>query len=340
MTDEARDAKRRADVQITKDDPDSGGEDEPFTTGIQKASEDVLEKRRKLTVKRHPGAAGTAPKASNPFAGITLSAPATSNPASTTDKTTQPLAAPVVSSGFGGLAASSAGGFGGFGGLATTNGGASGFGGLAFGSSGPLAFGTSITTTGPAATATTSGAGGILDNSLKEDKECKEPEEDKDEKEDKEKGGAVSIFGAQQTSVKEKEPSVAQQTGEEGEETKLSCSASLFEFVEEDGKREWRTRGSGELKLNVDRETGKKGRLIMRQKGVGRLLLNASVFKNMGVSVMADGNGISFSCINCVEKNDDKNDKEDANKMSTFAVKVRDAKDQVEALTAAIREFV
>ena len=312
MTDERH--KRRADVQITKDDPEDSGADGQQPGGFARAADSVLEGRRKLTVKRSTGGA---PKAPNPFAGISLSAPTTTaTTAATTAATTEAGPATTTTaakpSGFGALAAST-GGFG-------------GFGGLAFGSSAPANAPAPVPATAPetqkadedaapepstaatTTTATTTTAAAP---------------------------GPVSVFGAQPV-AKRDEPAEAQQTGEEGEETVASFAASLFEFVDENGKKEWRTRGSGDIKLNKDKETGQKGRLIMRQRGVGRLLLNANV-KNMSVSVMADGNGISFSCVNFSVDEAGATDTT-STKLSTFAVKLgKDASGQVDSLAAAIK---
>ena len=365
-TDEQR-GKRRADVQLTKDAAGESSGDEHATggDGITRASGEVLAARKRVSVKRSV-APPAAPKASNPFAGISLTAPSapsaqptapapstavtltaettaptstateklvdtegrtTTAPAATpttafseepkpTDTTSGGITNPATTSGGFGLANSGGGfgGFGGFGGLAKANGGVkSGFGGLAFGSSTPLAFG----------------------------KETK-PSAGADQATATEKDTTPSVFGAQPSSKKE-EPVEAQQTGEEEEETVQSCAASLFEFVEdkENGKREWRTRGTGEFKLNKDKETGQRGRLIMRQRGIGKLLLNANVYKNMTVSVMADGNGISFSCVNCVGADDEQGHNGDQRRLSMFAVKLgKDAKDQVGTLVDAIKEFV
>lgn len=331
--------KRRADIQLTKDHNDVSGADEHAADGgegIARASSDILAARKRVSVKRS-APAGTAPKAANPFAGISLTAPAapmtTAGTAGATMAATStaacggPVPAPTVvvnpetkptstSGGFGGSAKSGAG-FSGFGGLASANGRtASGFGGLAFGASEPLAFG--------------GGAHEKRDTTANEN-DAAAPTE-----------SSPSIFGAQ-PSVKNDAPVTAQQTGEEGEVTLQSYPASLFEFVEdkEGGKREWRTRGSGEFKLNKDKETGERGRLIMRQRGIGKLLLNANIYKNMAVSVMADGSGISFSCVNCVGAEDARGPLADQKGVSMFAVKLgKEAKDQAAGLAASIKEFV
>jgi hypothetical protein len=308
-------------MQLTKDGTGGSSGDEHGADegeGIARASSEILAARKRVSVKRGAAAgAGPAPKASNPFAGISLTAPTattttTRTPAAAAATTTTPPApfgaslpaatgaaepetkpTTTTSGGFGGLAKSGSG-FGGFGSLSTANGGTSGFGGLAFGASAPLAFGE-----------------GSHDK--------RDALADASDKSASKTDPSPSVFGAQ-TSVKNEQPAEAQQTGEEGEETVHSYPASLFEFVEdkENGRREWRTRGSGEFKLNKDKETGQRGRLIMRQRGIGKLLLNANVYKNMTVSVMAE-----------------------QKRMSMFAVKLgKDAKEQAAVLVASIKEFV
>ena len=210
--------------------------------------------------------------------------------------------------------------------MASANGGASGFGG-----SGGLAFGSSAPANAPAPAP----APATAPETQKADEDAAPEPSTAAATTTAAAPGPVSVFGAQPV-AKRDEPAEAQQTGEEGEETVASFAASLFEFVDENGKKEWRTRGSGDIKLNKDKETGQKGRLIMRQRGVGRLLLNANV-KNMSVSVMADGNGISFSCVNFSVDEAGATDTT-STKLSTFAVKLgKDASGQVDSLAAAIK---
>jgi len=100
------------------------------------------------------------------------------------------------------------------------------------------------------------------------------------------------------------------ETGEEEEETILSCRAKLYHF-----EKEWKERGVGVFKINIryedklmgdegdtekpadgasdgDIESGaqaefptieRKARLIMRTDGVHRVVLNTPVFKDMNV---------------------------------------------------------
>ena len=60
---------------------------------------------------------------------------------------------------------------------------------------------------------------------------------------------------------------------------------TLFEY--EEAERQWRERGRGEMKVNV----GASGtaRLIMRNKGNFRLLLNANIWPGMKVTPMEGG---------------------------------------------------
>ena len=57
----------------------------------------------------------------------------------------------------------------------------------------------------------------------------------------------------------------------------------LFEFIE----AQWRERGRGELRVNVG--GGGQARLVMRQRGNLRLLLNANLFPGMKHTPMDGG---------------------------------------------------
>jgi hypothetical protein len=74
------------------------------------------------------------------------------------------------------------------------------------------------------------------------------------------------------------------------------CAAdgTLFEFV--DGK-EWRERGKGELRLNLHKAS-RQGRLVMRQRGSHKLLLNANLYPKMATSKMVGGKGVTFAAVN------------------------------------------
>ena len=73
-------------------------------------------------------------------------------------------------------------------------------------------------------------------------------------------------------------------TGEEAEETIFSARAKLFAFIseEEDGKKDWRERGAGILKVNVSvDDDDKKARLLMRADGSHRVVLNSPIHKSL-----------------------------------------------------------
>lgn len=74
------------------------------------------------------------------------------------------------------------------------------------------------------------------------------------------------------------------------------CAAEgkLYEFV--DGK-DWKERGRGELRLNMNHSTH-RARLVMRQKGSQRLLLNANLYPKMTTSKMVGGKGATFAAVN------------------------------------------
>lgn len=74
-------------------------------------------------------------------------------------------------------------------------------------------------------------------------------------------------------------------TGEEDEETVFAGEGALYEF---DESKKWRERGSGEMRINV-RQESKQARLIMRQRGNLRLLMNANLWRDMPVSKMEGG---------------------------------------------------
>lgn len=74
-------------------------------------------------------------------------------------------------------------------------------------------------------------------------------------------------------------------TGEEDEETVFTGEGTLYEF---DETKKWRERGTGEMRLNVLPES-RQARLIMRQRGNLRLLMNANLWREMPVSKMDGG---------------------------------------------------
>lgn len=89
------------------------------------------------------------------------------------------------------------------------------------------------------------------------------------------------------------------ETGEEFEVSVFNANATLFEF--EDSK--WKGRGSGEVKLNVPKDSSskKRTRLVMRAKGSLRLLMNAVLLPDLQLSIM-DGRGVSFAVVNAASE--------------------------------------
>jgi Ran-binding protein 3 len=77
-------------------------------------------------------------------------------------------------------------------------------------------------------------------------------------------------------------------TGEEDEKTEYSCRAKLYNFVVgADGKKEWKERGLGVVRLNCKRPSAENpdekttARLVMRAEGSHRVILNTPVKKEI-----------------------------------------------------------
>ncbi|KAG1654332.1 hypothetical protein FOA52_013731 [Chlamydomonas sp. UWO 241] len=110
-------------------------------------------------------------------------------------------------------------------------------------------------------------------------------------------GGNVEVFGestAEFRPVVEMPDATKVVTGEEDESVRFTAPSTLFEF--DGATNKWRERGKGEFRLNTDK-TG-QARMVMRQAGNYRLLLNASVYPGMAVQKMAGDVGVSFACFN------------------------------------------
>ncbi|KAF2484824.1 hypothetical protein BDY17DRAFT_351697 [Neohortaea acidophila] len=186
--------------------------------------------------------------------------------------------------------ASGASGFGklgGSGGFGSTFGGGSGFGGL--GSGGLTTFASGK----PSAS---------LLSSSKATKPLGAPADDAEDAEDagEDPGPDDSGFKSpiSQTSDKQDERFYAQdlETGEEEETTAYSCRAKLYNFADiGDGKKEWKERGLGVVRLNVSHgsagkeETRLKARLLMRAEGSHRVILNTPVKKEIKVGAPDGG---------------------------------------------------
>ncbi|KAK3672111.1 hypothetical protein LTR78_008082 [Recurvomyces mirabilis] len=86
------------------------------------------------------------------------------------------------------------------------------------------------------------------------------------------------------------------ETGEEDEEMEFSCRAKLYNYstATKGGKKEWRERGLGVLRLNVNRAAGTEGnstqaRFLMRADGSHRVVLNTPVKKEISFGAAAGG---------------------------------------------------
>lgn len=174
----------------------------------------------------------------------------------------------------------------GFGSLGQSN----GLGGSAFGSgaSGLKGFGgggglTSFASAKPAAAST---------NSSKPLKAFGAPVDNDDEGENEDDGedehGAKSPLSKESDRQDERFYQQDVETGEEDELTEFSCRAKLYNFTEvTEGKKEWKERGLGVLRLNVGKiqhdakDLRPKARLLMRADGSHRVILNTPVKKEI-----------------------------------------------------------
>jgi len=83
-------------------------------------------------------------------------------------------------------------------------------------------------------------------------------------------------------------------TGEEGESTLAEARARLYEFE----KGSWKERGIGTIKINTK---DNKYRLLMRTENTLRVILNATIYRDM-VTQEQDERQLRFSCLNAVSE--------------------------------------
>lgn len=144
-------------------------------------------------------------------------------------------------------------------------------------------------------------------------------------------------------------------TGEEDEKCVFSGEGLLFEF---DAGKAWRERGRGEMRVNVA-QSG-QARLVMRQKGNLRLLMNAALWPEMVVAKMEGGKAATFAVLNdaaaagapasgepsgsgadakeAEEGGVKAEDKAGAVKLTTYAFRVKPV-DKLEAFMTAMNEY-
>lgn len=183
----------------------------------------------------------------------------------------------AASSGFGGLGSGLSSGFG------SGVGGASPFGGTSSGG---------LTTFASGKPATPFGASSAKPFGAPADDDENENEENENEDESA-TGGVKSPLASQDDDEKPDSRFYEQhvETGEEDEETEYSCRAKLYNYTAlEDGKKEWRERGLGVLRLNVNWSDGKpKARFLMRADGSHRVVLNTPVKKEINFGAVSGG---------------------------------------------------
>lgn len=108
-----------------------------------------------------------------------------------------------------------------------------------------------------------------------------------DDNDHDDKAGMKSPLATEEEKQDERFYAQSVETGEEDETTDFSARAKLYNFTANaDGKKEWRERGLGVLRLNVKKiseaeEEKAKARLLMRADGSHRVVLNTPVMKDM-----------------------------------------------------------
>lgn len=169
----------------------------------------------------------------------------------------------------------------GFGKIGQSSGLGSGLGGSGFGSgaTGLTSFASGKSTPLSGATKAKSAFGAPADDD----------DDDDNDGADDDAAGSKSPLAAEEDAKDERFFEQDVETGEEDETTEYSCRAKLYNyFTLPDGKKEWRERGLGVLRLNVksgdggDDESNKpKARFLMRADGSHRVVLNTPIKKEI-----------------------------------------------------------
>jgi hypothetical protein len=94
------------------------------------------------------------------------------------------------------------------------------------------------------------------------------------------KGGSLVFDSAADKADKAAQPAspppkIEAHTGEENETTAFQARATLFVLQQNAGQNEWRERGNGNLKVNLQK--GGRARLLLRQEGSLKVILNAAL---------------------------------------------------------------
>ncbi|KXS99570.1 hypothetical protein AC578_2212 [Pseudocercospora eumusae] len=113
-------------------------------------------------------------------------------------------------------------------------------------------------------------------------------EDDGGDDEEDERSGMKSPLSQEEEKQDERFYEQSLETGEEGEVTEFSCRSKLYNYAAVDGgKKEWRERGIGVLKLNVkmpapdDQDAKLTARLLIRADGSHRIMLNTPIKKEL-----------------------------------------------------------
>lgn len=113
-------------------------------------------------------------------------------------------------------------------------------------------------------------------------------DDDEDDAEGADKESEAHVISQEDEKQDERFYAQDLETGEENEKTEYSCRAKLYNFsAVADGKKEWRERGLGVLRLNVkqgndgEEDSKPKARFLMRAEGSHRVVLNTPIKKEI-----------------------------------------------------------
>ncbi|KXT14993.1 hypothetical protein AC579_7745 [Pseudocercospora musae] len=131
-------------------------------------------------------------------------------------------------------------------------------------------------------------------------------EDDGGDDEEDDRSGMKSPLSQEEEKQDERFYEQSLETGEEGEVTEFSCRSKLYNYAAvEGGKKEWRERGIGVLKLNVkkpaqdDEDAKLTARLLIRADGSHRIMLNTPIKKELKFGdqsgEMPQGGNVLFS---------------------------------------------